>query len=128
MFNQFDRIIFSKSKLLNSYQFDLPKASYVDQIVASKRGFIKSIQTRNLGLILIELVGGRKHINDQINFSVGYENVMDVGSAVDPSTPLVTVHFSSQDVFKKVKNRIQSCFEISEEKVDKLATIYESVN
>ena len=127
-FEQMVAALGGPTKLLNSYQSDLPKASYVDQIVASKRGFIKSIQTRNLGLILIELGGGRKHINDQINFSVGFENVIDVGNTVDLSTPLVTVHSSSKDVFEKVKNGIQSCFEISEEKVDKLATIYKCVN
>ena len=116
------------TKILTSYKSDLLKATYVNQIVPSKKGFIKSIQTRNLGLILIELGGGRKQINDKIDFSVGYENVSAVGRAVDTSTPLVTVHYSSKEVFEKVKSRIQSCFEISDDKIDELATTYEKIN
>ena len=116
------------TKILTSYKSDLPKATYVNQIVPPKKGFIKSIQTRNLGLILIELGGGRRQINDKIDFSVGYENVSDVGRAVDTSTPLVTVHYSSKEVFEKVKSRIQSCFEISDDKIDELATTYEKIN
>ena len=53
-------------QILTSYQSDLPKASYIGKIIASKSGFIHSIQTRDLGLILIELGGGRKQINDKI--------------------------------------------------------------
>ena len=127
-FEQMVAALGGPTNLLTSYQSVLPKASYVDQIIASKNGFIKSIQTRNLGLILIELGGGRKQINDKIDFSVGYENVIDVGNTVDTSTPLATVHTSSKEMFEKVKNNIQSCFEISDDKVDRLTTIYKIIN
>ena len=115
-------------QILTSYQSDLPKASYIGKIIASKSGFVHSIQTRDLGLILIELGGGRKQINDKINFSIGYEHVIDVGSAVNTSTPLVTVHTSSKEDFEQVKENIQLCFEIKDDKVDKLATIYKRIN
>ena len=48
--------------LLTNFKTSLPKASYTDQILAFKEGFIKSIHTRNLGLILTELGGGRKKL------------------------------------------------------------------
>ena len=67
-------------------------------------------------------------VNDKIDFSVGYENVIDVGNKVDLSTPLVTVHASSKTVFEKVKNHIRSCFEICDDKVDTLSTIYKTIN
>ncbi|MBU93254.1 MAG: hypothetical protein CL723_01525 [Chloroflexi bacterium] len=86
------------------------------------------MQTRDLGLILIELGGGRKQINDKINFSIGYEHVINVGSPVNTSTPLVTVHTSSKEDFEQVKENIQLCFEIKDDKVDKLATIYKRIN
>ena len=82
-----------------------------------------------LALILIELGGGRKKINDKINFSVGYENVIDVGSIVDAINSFSYCTFYLQKKFlKKYKKNIQSCFEISDEKVDKLATIYKIIN
>lgn len=113
--------------LLINYKSHLQKAPYVNQLLSDKIGFIQSIQTRNLGLILIELGGGRKQINDKIDFSVGYENIIDVGSKVDPSTPLVTVHAISKGDYDKVKNKIQSCFEINSDRVDELSTIYKTI-
>ncbi len=113
--------------LLTNFKTSLPKASYIEQIVALKEGFIKSIHTRNLGLILIELGGGRKQINDKINFSVGYENIIEIGKTVTSLTPLVEVHTSSKVDFDKVKNKIQSCFEISDDKVTELDTIYKTI-
>ena len=65
---------------------------------------------------------------DKINFSIGYEHVIDVGSAVDTSTPLVTVHTSSKEDFEQVKENIQLCFEIKDDKIDKLATTYKRIN
>ena len=113
---------------LKSYKDHLKKANYVSQVLANKTGFVHSIQTRNLGLILIELGGGRKQINDTINFSVGYENVIEVCDKVSPSTPLVTVHTNSKNDFEKVKGRILRCFEIQDEKTNKLSTIYKTIN
>ena len=74
---------------LEKYDSHLQSSSYVGEIKANKTGSIHSIETRKLGLILIELGGGRKQIDDKINFSVGYENVMSVGEDVDTSTPFI---------------------------------------
>ena len=101
------------SEFLKNYKSHLKKANYVDQVLANKTGFINSIQTRNLGLILIELGGGRKQMNDKINFSIGYENVINVGQPVNASTVLVTVHANSKNDF---------------EKAEELLTIYKNIN
>ena len=42
--------------------------SFKKDIFANKKGWIKKIHTRELGLILIELGGGRKQVTDKINF------------------------------------------------------------
>ena len=92
------------------------------------QGSIHSIETRKLGLILIELGGGRKQIDDAINYTVGYENVVSVGDNVDTSTPLLKVHASSQSDFDRVKNEIEKCFVISDTKTNNLDTIYQTIN
>ena len=109
----------------NSY---LQFSSYVGEIKADKVGSIYSIETRKLGLILIELGGGRKQVDDKINYTVGYENVMSVGEDVDTTTPLLKVHASSQGDFDRVKGEIEKCFVISSNKSDRLCTIYQTIN
>ena len=77
---------------------------------------------------MIELGGGRKQIDDAINYAVGYEDVMNVGDNVDTSTPLLKVHASSQSDFDRVKNEIEKCFVISDTKSNNLDTIYQIIN
>ena len=88
---------------------------------------INYINTRELGLLLIELGGGRKKVSDKINFSVGYENVSSLGDYVDHSTPLMKVHASSSLDLEKIKDKILDCFVISEEKKDDLEIIYKKI-
>ena len=113
---------------LEKYNSHLLSSSYVGEIKANDSGSIHSIETRKLGLILIELGGGRKQTDDKIDYTVGYENVVSVGDNVDKLTPLLKVHTSSQSDFNKVKNKIEKCFVISNSKSVRLNTIYQIIN
>ena len=128
---KFDQMIYSlggPTDFIEKYDSHLMSSSYVGEIKANKSGSIQSIQTKKLGLILIELGGGRKQISDKINYTVGYENVISVGENVDTSTPLLKVHSESKDDFNKIKNQIHECFTISNNKSDNLDIIYETIN
>ena len=127
-FNKMVHALGGPIDFLDKYNSHLQFSSHVGEIKADKAGSIDSIETRKLGLILIELGGGRKHINDKINYTVGYENVMSVGEDVDTTTTLLRVHASSQDDFDRVKDEIKKCFVISSNKSDSLDTIYQTIN
>ena len=106
----------------------MTKASYIEDISLGKKGYIKEIKTRELGLILIELGGGRKQVNDNINYLVGFDNVIGIGDSVDASTPVIQVHAQSKDDFGRAKDRIMNCFTLSDVKVSPLQSIYETIN
>ena len=83
---------------------------YAEDINLEKQGWIKEIKTRELGLLLIELGGGRKQVDDKINYHVGYENVLGVGNIVEKRTPVIKVLANSKDDFDKVKELIKKLF------------------
>jgi thymidine phosphorylase len=116
----------SKS-FLNSYEKELSYNIYAEDINLGKQGWIKEIKTRELGLLLIELGGGRKQVNDKINYHVGYENILGVGSVIEKLTPVMKVLTSSKDDFNKFKESIKDCFVISDQKVKKSQDIYEII-
>ena len=89
---------------------------------------MERIKTRDLGLILIELGGGRKQVTDKINFNVGYNNVLRVGDKVDSSQPLLTMYSKSEDDYENVRKKIEDCFIITDSEVPKLPYTYEIVN
>jgi len=127
-FNEMVYALGGPINFLENCNAHLSSASYVGEIKCNKSGSIHSIDTRKLGLILIELGGGRKQINDKIDYTVGYENVISVGDSIDKSTPLLKVHASSQSDFEKVEKQIESCFNISENKQKSLDTVYQTIS
>ena len=116
----------SKS-FLSTYEKELSHSMYAEDIHLGKQGWIKEIKTRDLGLFLIELGGGRKQVDDKINYHVGYDNVLGVGESVDSSTPVIKVYANSKDDFNKIKNLIINCFIISDQEVKETESIYEVI-
>ena len=113
---------------LSTYEKVLSNPSYVEDIILDKQGLIKEIKTRELGLILIELGGGRKQLEDKIDYHVGYDNILGIGVKIETFTPVMKVFAKSQDDFNKVKERIENCFILSDKDVSKMTSIYQTVN
>ena len=127
---KFERMIHAlggSKSFLNTYEKELSNNMYTKDINLGKQGWIKEIKTRELGLLLIELGGGRKQVDDKINYHVGYDNVLGVGESIDGSTPVIQVLANSKDDFDKVKNSIINCFVVSDQEVKKSQNIYEVV-
>ncbi len=116
----------SKS-FLSSYKKDLSHNIYVEDIHLDKEGWIKEIKTRELGLLLIELGGGRKQVDDKINYHVGYDDVLGVGNYIDASTPVIKVLANSKYDFDRIKDSIINCFVVSNQKIKKPQIIYEVI-
>ena len=127
-FNKMVYALGGKKDFLEKYKSYLSYSSYVEEIKASNIGSISSIETRKLGLLLIELGGGRKNIDDKIDYKVGFENVVSVGDSIDNSTPLLKVHCSSKDKFEKLKTDIEKCFIISTKKPIINDAVYKSIS
>ena len=113
-----------------SYEFepDHFRQRRVVWVPSAEYSAVKEIKTRDLGLILIELGGGRKQVTDKINFNVGYDQVLRVGDKVDTNTPLLTVYTNSEDDYKNVRKKIVDCFVIVDSEVSKLPYTYEAIN
>jgi len=127
---KFERMINAlggSNSFLSTYKKELSNNTFVQDIYLEKQGWIKEIKTRDLGLLLIELGGGRKQVDDKINYHVGYDNVLGVGESVDSSTPVIKVYANSKDDFNKIKNLIINCFIISDQEVKETESIYEVI-
>lgn len=116
------------SNILSSYKEQLEINAFKKDMCIKQSGYVQKIKTRDLGLILIELGGGRKQVTDKINFNVGYDNVLSVGDRVDSSTPLLTVYCHSDKDFENVGKKIEECFLISDKEVSNLSDIYEVIS
>jgi pyrimidine-nucleoside phosphorylase len=69
----------------------LPMAREQTVLTASEKGFVASIKTRELGLLLLRLGGGRTKANEPIDMGVGLEINVRLGDKVEAGSPLLTL-------------------------------------
>jgi thymidine phosphorylase len=92
----------------------LKRASIIKPVYADDEGTVSSLKTRELGLAVIELGGGRRVASDTINHAVGLENILGKGFRADFETPLCMVHAQSESDFQKAEAIIKAAYIIGE--------------
>ena len=70
----------------------LPAAPVRQAVVPAAAGVITHIDARALGLLLVELGGGRRRAEDAVDVRVGLADVRGVGDVVSKEQPLAVIH------------------------------------
>lgn len=70
----------------------LPQAEDKTVVTSLKSGYIKMFQNEKVGLLLIDLGGGRKMKTDVIDHSVGFYFNKKIGDHVTKGEPILTIH------------------------------------
>jgi len=70
----------------------LPAAPVVREVAPAAPGLVCEIDTRAVGIAVIELGGGRKRAADPIDPAVGLTDLAGLGAAVGTGAPLARVH------------------------------------
>ena len=78
-------------------------------------GFVERIDARSLGLIVVELGGGRRRVEDAIDSAVGLAAVRGVGDAVDRERPIAIVHARSTADAEAAAKRLREAVTVSAE-------------
>ena len=116
--------------ILSSYKNVLPKANFQKPIYLQKSGFITNIDNRELGMILVHLGGGRKAVNDELDLSVGLENVLKIGAKVDNNTPFAILHYNDEKHLSQIEEILNKIIEVSENSASAkiIKPVYEVIN
>ncbi|TIP78123.1 MAG: thymidine phosphorylase, partial [Mesorhizobium sp.] len=70
----------------------LPKAATEFAVKATEYGFVTGIATRDIGLAVVGLGGGRIRPDDSIDHAVGITRLLPVGAEVRAGEALALVH------------------------------------
>ena len=73
-------------------------------------GAVNKIATRDLGLAVIELGGGRLRADDKIDHAVGLQNLLGKNARADMNTPLCMVHARDESSFKRAEKIIVAAY------------------
>ena len=103
-------------KYIENYDKIQKKAKYIEPIYADKSGFVSAIDTRQVGLGVIMLGGGRTHPTQKINYTTGFTSFCQIGDKVDAKTPLCYIHSEDKEKISSVSKGIRDAITIIEEK------------
>ena len=78
-------------------------------------GFVSRVDARALGLLVVDLGGGRRRVEDAIDPSVGLADVRGVGDAVDRDRPIAIVHARSAADAERAAKRLREAVTVSDE-------------
>ena len=92
----------------------LPKANIVRPVYAKTNGIVYSMDTRGIGLSIIELKGGRTTPEQKLDYATGYSEFCQIGDTVNKKTPLAIVHAQTEEQFKQAEQRLQELITISD--------------
>ena len=92
-----------------------PYTKYSSIIRSNSSGYVFSIQTDEIGRIVMDLGGGRKRLADPIDYAVGLYIHAKLGDQIKPGDPLVTMYFNDQAKGEEMTARILKAYEICAE-------------
>jgi len=90
----------------------LPQAPVVRTVPAPAAGWIYAKATREVGLAVVELGGGRRHATDGIDHRVGFSGMVSLGQRVERGEPLAVVHAASDAAADAAAVRLVQCIRI----------------
>ena len=90
----------------------LPTAPVVVAAAPERRGFVLSIDAREIGLAVVELGGGRVRASDAIDPAVGLTRLAGIGAEVSADAPLALVHARNEASVAAASRRLNDAYHI----------------
>ncbi|MER9258645.1 thymidine phosphorylase, partial [Mesorhizobium sp. M0619] len=94
----------------------LPKAAVEFAVKAAGNGFATGIATRDIGLAVVGLGGGRTRPDDRIDHAVGITRLLPLGAEVRTGEPLALVHARTQAEAEAAAAAVLSAYTIGASK------------
>ncbi len=92
----------------------LPVAPLIRPLLPERAGTITAIDTRAIGIAVVELGGGRTRAEDAIDHSVGFTRLAGLGSHVGPDAPLAIVHARDETTAARAGAALNTAYSIGD--------------
>ncbi|MFG6136521.1 thymidine phosphorylase [Halomonas sp. B23F22_10] len=102
------------SDLLERADAHLPAAPVVREVRAARAGHLGAIDTRNVGMAVVELGGGRRHPTDAIDPAVGLSDIAELGTAVAAGQPLARIHARSEADAERAERKLSDAMSLAD--------------
>lgn len=126
-FAEMVRALGGPSDLMQQPDRYLPLAAFVRPVFASVAGYVQHIDTRSVGLAVVELGGGRRKSDDKLDYAVGLDHLAGQGQWVDQQQPLALIYARDEAQWQQAAARLRAAYQIGDAQVLPAPLIYQSV-
>lgn len=117
-FSQMVSLLGGPSDFVEKIDFYLPNAEISHNVKATESGYISNIDTRSLGIAVLELGGGRRRADDSIDYAVGLSNLAEIGKEIRIGDNIATIHAQTDEALKLAEKSILSAYTIKPEETE----------
>ncbi|WP_425409773.1 thymidine phosphorylase [Hyphococcus sp.] len=115
------------SDFMEKHRAYLPEAKYSAPVPAPSTGYLAKIDTRKIGMAIVNLGGGRATVDEELDHSVGFTHIAATGEAVGDDRPLAIVHAGDDNALAQAIKSYKDACEISQTPPEKRPVIYETI-
>ncbi|GLQ06201.1 thymidine phosphorylase [Sneathiella chinensis] len=101
--------------LMTNPDAHLPLAPIRRDVFAPRRGYIGKIDTREMGVAVMDLGGGRHKASDSIDYGVGLTNLKGIGFKTGPRQPVATIIARTENQADAAERRILAAITLVDE-------------
>ncbi len=112
---------------LENHQVHLQAAPVIRAVHAERSGIVQKIATRDVGVAVVALGGGRTRPQDPIDHAVGLTDLASVGDTVDQNRPLAIVHARSEEAAEAAARAVRAAYALGDEQAASGVSILERV-
>lgn len=106
----------------------LPKAKYIEPIYSQKDGYVKEVDSKEVGKLAGMLGAGREKKEDFIDPTVGIVFTKKIGDKVKKAEVLAYIHANHVEKLKEAKTQLKEIIKLSDNVVIKEKTVLEICN
>lgn len=113
----FDKMVVAMggpSNFLENAETILPKATFIEPILAPCDGYINEVDTRAVGMMIVGIGGGRVNHEDRIIGEVGLSDIKPLGTKVSKGDPLALLHVDKLEKVQDAKESFLSALTIGD--------------
>lgn len=111
---------------VEAYEDYLPQPPIALDVPAPAAGFVASIDTRQVGLAVVALGGGRTRSQDAIDHAVGLTHLVGTGAKLAVGEPIARVLARTQEQAQEASRRVVAAYTIGQESTPRPA-VYQRI-
>lgn len=113
-FGQMVAALGGPSDIVERPEAHLAYAPVTTKLCAEQTGHVNSIDTREVGLCVVELGGGRRRASDKIDPAVGLTRLAPLGAKLEKGDPIAVIHAASDSDAEAAKAQLSAAYHIGD--------------